>query len=86
MTLTEIKKELYKQKPPATFFKAFKQGLVYTTQVIRELGGGAAELNTIWFTIPFSDIGDASFGPIESAQHLIRYIVTPENKTTNDKG
>jgi len=80
LSLTEIKKELYKQNPPAMFFKAFKNGLVYNTFVVMELGGGDAEQTKVWFTIPFSDIGNASFGPTENAKHLIRYIVMPENQ------
>jgi len=57
---------------------------VYNTFVIHDLGQYAAERIQISFVVPFSDIGDASFGPIENAKHLIRYIVTPENTQHNE--
>lgn len=65
MNLTEIKKELYRQKPTA-FFNYIRKGVAYYHT---ELGG-----KNIWFEIPINDIGDADFGSTMSAQLLIRWI------------
>lgn len=73
MTLTEIKKELYKLNPFAHFISAKKGALYY--EYINE------DNFTILFKVPFEDMGDAAFGKIERAKHLIRYIVTPETET-----
>lgn len=69
MTLTEIKKELYKQKPKANFLKANKTGLFYRASL---------PWDAVDFLIPLSDIGDATFRSEIESQLLIRYIVTPE--------
>ena len=67
MTLNEIKKELYKQKPSAYFVVANKDGLHYRAELI--------DSYAIRFLIPFNDIGDADFGLVIESQLLIRYIV-----------
>lgn len=71
MTITEIKKELYKLNPYAHFISAKKGNLYY--EYINE------DNMVILFKIPFDDMGDAAFGKIERAKLLIRYIVQPEN-------
>lgn len=73
MTLTEIKKALYKEKPMAEFICAKKERLFYGTILQDNF--------TILFEIPFSDIGDATFVSQMSAQLLIRYIVQPETRS-----
>lgn len=78
MTLTEIKKELYKQNPDADFILADKEHLYYECS----LKSG----QVLFFWVPVKDIGDGKFNARMAAKHLIRYIVTPENNTPNDKG
>lgn len=73
LTLSEIKKELYKTNPFAHFISAKKGNLYY--EYINE------DNFTVLFKVPFEDMGDAAFGKVERAKHLIRYIVMPENKT-----
>lgn len=80
MTLTEIKKELYKQKPVAHFISCFKDGLTYETKFIINADTNLKENVSCYFRVPFTDIGDAIFHPQMSAQLLIRYIVTPETE------
>lgn len=83
MTLTEIKKGLYKQKPIASFIKATKSGLMYSATFKRDvnvLGGW----ESVDFLVPLSDIGDATFGNGVESQLLIRYIIHQDTtKTTN---
>lgn len=71
MNTIEIKKELYKQKPVAIFERATKTALLYSAELIE----GA---ETIYFSVPFIDIGDASFEREMPSQLLIRYLITKE--------
>jgi hypothetical protein len=66
MTLEEIKKEMYKQKPIA-HFKSIKNGVVYYyADLIKE---------RIEFCIPVNDMGEAEFKANMEAQFLNRWIV-----------
>lgn len=80
MTLTEIKKELYKQKPKADLINVTKSGILYTATIKMFVSSSPLQ-NKVRFLVPLSEIGDAMFGPtgVES-QLLIRYIVTPETE------
>lgn len=77
MTLTEIKKELYKQAPVAIFFLAKKGRLMYSADIRNPVSGF---FENIVFEIPFTDMGDAEFENEMAAKHLIRYIVSPETE------
>jgi len=78
MDINEIKKELYKQKPVAQLVRVTKSGLHYMA-VIKEPTPSGMHRHTIFFLVPFSEIGDATFVPQEPESHLlIRYLVTPE--------
>ncbi len=79
MTLVEIKKALYKQKPKANLITVTKSGILYIAVLSQEIEGGPTVRLPIRFLVPLSEIGDAAFGPtgVES-QLLIRYIVQPE--------
>jgi len=83
MTTTEIKKLLYKQKPNANFITAKKGFLYYDTQIINLLNEG----ETVFFKIPFDDMGDADFTPIMDAKLLGRWILETnlENQVTTEK-
>jgi len=80
MTLTEIKKELYKQKPKADIVNVTKSGILYLASLKMD-DGVITRYKVVRFLVPLSDIGDAVFGPqgVES-QLLIRYIVMPETE------
>ncbi len=71
MELNDVKKQLYKEKPEAKFSHAGKGGLLYYCLLF-------AGTKMIYFEIPFSDIGDASFLAIMPAQQLIRWIIFPK--------
>jgi hypothetical protein len=66
MTLTEIKKELYKQKPLAKFMYIRKGIAYYFTDLTQA---------RIHFEIPVTDMGEADFGPTMKAQHLNAWIL-----------
>lgn len=69
MTLVEIKKALYKDKPIANL-SSIRRGLItYFSEIKGE---------PIMFQIPINDIGDALLEPKMQAHLLIRYIVQPE--------
>lgn len=79
MTLTEIKKALYKQKPTATFHHCRKSlngvYLVYVCEI-----GGNTGIPDVFFEIPVEELGDGLFFAEMESQLLIRYIVQPETK------
>jgi hypothetical protein len=78
MTLIEIKKELYKQKPIATFDKIRKSVAYYSTVL-------TPQLVVVNFEIPVADMGDADFTFDMPAQLLNRWIIEPEqNEKSND--
>lgn len=80
MTITEIKKELYKQKPVAEFVHAKKGSLLYAALI----GKSPAGFNDyVHFQVPFSDIGDGIFMDRMPAQQLIRYLVEPSEPTNS---
>lgn len=66
MTNTEIKKELYKQKPNAVFMHILKGNAHYTADL---------DQKKIYFEVPVSDMGDAPFHSVMESQLLIRWIL-----------
>lgn len=70
MELNIIKKELYKQKPNATFINVSKSGIIYETNI--EING---DVEHIMFKIPIEDFGDGKFFFNIESQLLIRYII-----------
>jgi len=67
MTLTEIKKELYKQKPYAEFNSQNEFEKIYSGQINTENG-----LKVLFFKIP---LNECDFQEVVPAQLLIRWIV-----------
>lgn len=65
MTLTEIKKELYKQKPDA-HLRYIRKGIAYYYSDLNE--------KRVNFEVPVSDMGDADFGPTMEGKLLIRWL------------
>jgi hypothetical protein len=78
MTLTEIKKTLYKEKPDAIFYHCRKDArglhLLYSCDLVGE------NQALIFFRVPMEDIEDGIFPNKMKAQLLSRYIVAPEKK------
>ena len=70
MTTTEIKKELYKQKPDANM-KHIRGGIAYYYANL--------EQQQVYFEIPISDMGNADFLPRMEAKLLIRWLVNIDN-------
>jgi len=79
MTPEEIKKELYRRNPYAKFVYAQNKYLHYRARLVF-LDSADVSIN---FAIPFIDMGDSKFEASVAAKHLIRYMVIPENQTTN---
>jgi hypothetical protein len=71
MENNEIKKELYKQKPKATFLYIQNGVAVYTTLIIDFEDSGIF----IKFEIPVTDMGEAKFEALMDAKLLIRWLV-----------
>ncbi len=69
MTTTEIKKELYKQKPDASL-RYIRKGFAYYYADLAEY--------RVEFEIPINDMGEADFHPIMDAKLLNRWIITNE--------
>ncbi len=67
MTLNDIKKELYKQKPIAYLNYIRKGSAYYSTSVSGY---------NIEFQIPVNDMGESDFGPTMDAKLLIRWIIS----------
>lgn len=74
MNITEIKKQLYLQKPQATF-KYIRKGNAYYTALIKLEQLDGIKYNQINFEIPISDMGDADFTPTMDAKLLNRWIM-----------
>ena len=70
MTTTEIKKELYKQKPDA-HLRYIRKGVAYYYSDLIE--------SRVYFEVPISDMGDADFTPTMDAKLLNRWLVNSEN-------
>lgn len=68
MTLTEIKKELYKQNPEAKLLFIRKGNAWYNC----DLKDG----KVIHFKVPVDDMGDADFYSSMDSKLLVRYIET----------
>ncbi len=66
MEKNEIKKDLYKKNPKATFRFISKGIAYYYTDLEKE---------RINFQIPVSDMGDADLNSSMNAKHLIRWII-----------
>lgn len=73
MEKNDIKKALYKQKPLAQLQSINKDGIWYMVMI--EVKDTIIDYETIYFKIPFIDIGDATFNISMDAKLLIRYIV-----------
>jgi hypothetical protein len=67
MELNEVKKSLYKEKPVATFTQILKGICYYETSL--------QDGTKVFFSVPHSDMGDASFTVEMNAQLLNRWIV-----------
>lgn len=77
MTQTEIKKELYKQKPQAILMKVQVTtgiGYLYYMATLNIPAG----FTYLAFKVPFSELGDSAWSATMDAKLLIRYIVQPE--------
>lgn len=74
MNLTEIKKELYKQKPSAELV-FIRKGIAYYDATLRIDDNGISTFKTIFFEIPVSDMGDADFTPTMDAKLLNRWLI-----------
>lgn len=77
MELNEIKKQLYKDKPKASFVHARKEGLLYScecrTPEVNEKG--LSVWKNIFFQVPIIELGETAFIDEMPAQLLIRYII-----------
>ena len=69
MTLVEIKKALYREKPEARL-SYIRGGSAYYYADLEAL--------RVRFEVPVSDMGDADFGPNMDAKYLIRWITIDE--------
>lgn len=75
MTNTEIKKELYKQKPTAHFTHIKKGIAFYSARLLFDAERVQIETDVVElsFEIPTADMGEAAFYPSMEAKHLIRW-------------
>lgn len=74
MNLTEVKKELYKQKPIANLI-FIRKGIVYYDATIEIKENDTLQFRTVFFEVPVSDMGDADFTPTMDAKLLNRWLV-----------
>jgi hypothetical protein len=70
MNITDIKKELYKQKPEA-HLRYIRKGYAHYYADLTDI--------RVNFEVPVSDMGDADFTPTMDAKLLNRWLVQPEN-------
>lgn len=70
MNSTEIRKELYKQKPLAKFVYVRNKIAVYASDITVENTD-----KTIVFEIPIDDMGDATFTDMMDAKLLSRWLI-----------
>ena len=80
MTLTEIKKELYKQKPMANLLY-IRKGIAYYETYLTTMrypdnihAEPYMESIRVIFEIPVNDMGDADFTPTMDAKLLNRWL------------
>jgi len=73
MNLTDIKKELYKQKPAAELLY-IRKGIAYYDAKFKISEDPIIEFKTVFFNIPVDDMGDADFLPNMDAKLLIRWL------------
>ena len=73
MNKTEIKKELYKQKPKAEFTH-IKNGVAYYRTLL-SIGEKMKYTQPVFFEIPVDDMGDADFKSEMDAKLLNRWIL-----------
>lgn len=74
MTLNEIKKELYRQKPTAHLLYV-RGGYIYYQSKLEINKEDEKELKTVFFNVPIGDIGDADFTPTMDAKLLNRWLI-----------
>lgn len=65
MEITEIKKELYKQKPKA-YLKYIRKGVAFYYADLQQ--------EVVYFEVPVNDMGNSDFTPIIDAKLLCRWI------------
>lgn len=75
LTLTDIKKTLYKTKPMATCFADNGKECLYDVIINDEY--------QVFFTVPISEMGLSKFNKKEPAQLLIRWIDSDFNYIGN---
>lgn len=82
MTVEEIRKKIYKQKPNARFVKIRKGMAYYRSEVVDVDSGdgifGDLPVHKLWgiiFEVPVSDMGDADFNADMEARLLTRWIL-----------
>jgi hypothetical protein len=80
MTSTEIKKELYKQKPIAKLLY-IRKGVAYYVAKIGIEDGTIFKSKEVFFEVPVSDMGDADFTSEMDAKLLNRWL--SENDTNS---
>ena len=74
ITLTDLKKYLYKNNPEAVFSYARGTSLYYKAGL--KIGDPpAATQISVSFEVPILDMGDATFDATIDSKYLIRYIV-----------
>ena len=73
MNINEIKKLLYKQRPPADLVEVSKDGITYVALFHQ------TETSHVVFRVPLSELsGDVKWLPEMESQLLIKYIVNEE--------
>jgi hypothetical protein len=73
MTLTDIKKELYKQNPKANLIHILDGSAYYSAGLNHRVSPD--EEYRVLFEVPILDMGSTSFKPTMEAKHLIRWII-----------
>jgi len=66
MNTTQIKKELYKQKPDAILSYIRKGSAFYYADLTQQ---------RVYFEVPVDDMGDADFNPTMDAKLLNRWLI-----------
>lgn len=74
MTISEIKKALYKQNPPARLQYILKGNAIYLATITAE-GENYSTYKVIYFQVPVSEMGDTKFEQRMDSKLLIRYML-----------
>jgi hypothetical protein len=77
MTINDIKKALYKEKPTAHLQHVRKIGVSVALVYLCHLRGEDLSADLV-FDVPVAELTDGLFGKEMPAQLLIRYMVPPE--------